>query len=155
MAKLFWLVGMAAALVTVASGQSDQFSKYNRVEAYEARPNVLMMPRYTTSNQVCEIGFQKRLYSPNLVSTISDFSSQEIDELLDEFAPENVRGPRVVGLVPGNAVLFSGRVMTTSREYQNVVVRTYSAQFDGWKKGTIYTSGEIVMTITWKGRSCK
>jgi hypothetical protein len=154
MAKLLWLAGFALLTVVPASSQNPQFSKYKKVEAYEVRPGVLMMPRYTSDGQVCEIGLEKRLYSPEMIRTDSALSSDEIDQLVDELAPESERGPKLTGFAGRDSVLIDGHVITWTRNYENILVYIYAPQSARCKKG-ICTEGDVTVTIDWKNRKCE
>ncbi len=59
MAKLVWLACFAVLSVMPASSQNAQFSKYKKVEAYEIRPSILMMPRYTATARFAKLGLRK------------------------------------------------------------------------------------------------
>jgi len=96
MSRRLGLVCIASlALVLLgAKPQSDLFSKYKAVEAYELKPGILMMPRYTADGEVCEIGLEKRQYSPELIRTSSRLSHAEIEQYVDELVPSDARGPK-------------------------------------------------------------
>jgi hypothetical protein len=66
---------------------NDKFSKYHSIEAYEIRPGILMIPRYSQDGQVCEMGLQRMHYSPEIVRFDSSLSRSEIDGLFDELVP--------------------------------------------------------------------
>jgi hypothetical protein len=59
MSKLFGLVVVAMFLLPTVNPAHEKFAKYKAVEAYEIRPGILMMPRYSADGQVCEIGLEK------------------------------------------------------------------------------------------------
>jgi hypothetical protein len=65
------LVGLGLTVVLVLNAaltaQPQQFEKYRKVEAYEVRPGLLVMPRYASDDEVCEIGLERLLYSPELI----------------------------------------------------------------------------------------
>ncbi len=83
------------------------------------------------------------------------FSEEEIDGLVDEFAPDSERGPKPTGLAGRERILIDGHVITRTRDYQNIVVEIDAAQFDKCKKGTICSGGDVVLTIRWKNRNCE
>lgn len=152
--KLAVVVCVVMLSYSATHAQNGQFSKYKSVEAYEVRPGILMMPRYTADGQTCEIGLEKRHYSPGVISTISSFSSDEIDELVDELAPESVRGPKPTGFAGRDSLLIDGHVITWTRNYENIVVYIYAPQSDRCRKG-ICTEGNVAVTIAWKNRKCE
>src|SRR5271154_3302293 len=67
MLKLIVLAFAAVLLLAAANPEHDKFAKYKSVEAYEIRPGILMMPRYSSDGQVCQIGLEKLHYSPETI----------------------------------------------------------------------------------------
>jgi hypothetical protein len=92
MSKLIGLALAAVLLLPSANPVREQFAKYKAVEAYEIRPGVLMMPRYSSDGQVCEIGLEKLHYSPEIIRLDSSLSREEVDQVLEELVPANERG---------------------------------------------------------------
>jgi hypothetical protein len=149
-------------LALVAWAQTNSFSRYKRVEAYEVRPGVLMMPQYSADGQVCAIGLDKRRYSPEVIRVNPEFTQKEIDEILNELVPSQERGPKKDDF-EGNYMIISGSGMITTSDYENVSVQTYihvsniakerGTNSLGWPKQNI--SGETVAgAILWKNRKC-
>jgi hypothetical protein len=79
-------------MLNASTATQQQFAKYRKIEAYEVRPGILMMPRYTTGDEVCEIGLERLHYSPELIRIDSGLSRKEIDLALDELVPIEERG---------------------------------------------------------------
>lgn len=149
MTKLIAVIISAAFLMMAANPQQGLFAKYKRIEAYEVRPGVLAMPRYTSNGQVCEIGIERRRYSPGKIFLNSDLSRDTIDSILDEFAPIRERGKQLNDLHEIDLISQVGDSATTLLEYQNVVVvifRNVSSTSD---------EGDFAATINWKGRKCQ
>jgi len=94
MSKLVGLTFAAVFLLLVARPQNDKFLKYKTVEAYEVRPGILMMPGYSKNGEVCEIGLERRHYSPEKIYLDSALSRKEIDQITDELVPANERGSK-------------------------------------------------------------
>jgi len=92
--SLFVLVCSSVLLFLAAKPQSDKFSKYKSVEAYEIRPGILMMPRYTEDGQVCEIGLERRHYMPEMINLDSLLLQKDVNEIADELVLANEKGPR-------------------------------------------------------------
>jgi len=144
----------ALFLVLVAGPRNEKFSKFKAVETYEIRPGILMMPRYALDGQVCEIGLERRHYSPGKIYLSSTLSSKDIDQIVDELAPANERGPMVKedgGLE--DLILESGTQLTTMVSYENISVKTYSNVSPSSNKRKI-VADDIAATITWKNRKC-
>ena len=144
-----------AALLLLDTGMitKQQLARYRKVEAYEVRPGILMMPRYTPDDQICEIGLQRLQYSPGLILVDSSLSRQEIDQILDELVPANVRGKPSKSPADG-LITEGGQSMVTSLDFENVLIEIYGATAStGHKRAT--TTNEVVATVKWKKRSCR
>jgi len=152
MSKLIGLAGTFMVLFVAMRPQSDKFPRYKAVEAYEIRPGILMIPRYAADGRVCEIGLERRHYSPEMIRLDSSLSRKEIDEIVDELAPENERGPKEGGLL-GDIASIDGGSLTTSSTYENVSVEIYSKLLPS-KNLQIAEEG-VAATLTWKNRKCQ
>ncbi len=87
MARLLGSACFAMISLLAVRPHNDKFSKYHSIEAYEIRPGILMIPRYSQDGQVCEMGLQRMHYSPEIVRFDSSLSRSEIDGLFDELVP--------------------------------------------------------------------
>lgn len=154
MSKLIASVVVAMLLLITSNPGRERFAKYKAVEAYEIRPGILMMPKYSTDGQVCEIGLEKLHYSPELIRLDSSLSRKEIDQIFDEIVPSGERGPKPTGLLDQGMTTFSGRGMVSNEEYQNVSIQIFGnfSPADG-KDGA--TEEEVTATLTWKSRKCQ
>ena len=154
---MFRMVGLgcvSAFLLLFANQHSSQFSRYKAVEAYEIRPGILMMPRYSADGKVCEIGLQKRLYSPDKITVDPTLSRDVIEQIADQLAPATERGQKITEVGAGGLILQSGNSMATNTEYENVSIRIYSdTSLSSERGGTV--AEDLVATITWKHRKCE
>lgn len=152
----FSVVGLITGFLMtprVASQAEAQFKRYKAVEAYEVRPGILMMPRYASDGQVCEIGLERRRYSPEEIRHDTDLSRKEISEIAEELAPTDQRGAETDLLAPGEMDLIAGRGTTTISDYENVTIEIhYWALPSGEKQ---YTLEQPVAVIRWKQRQCQ
>jgi hypothetical protein len=132
----------------------ERFAEYKRVEAYEIRPGILIMPRYSADGQVCEIGLEKLHYSAEKIRLDSSLSSKEIDQVFDELVPSSERGPRPAGILDQGMTTFSGRGMVSDDEYQNISIQIFGnlSPADGKDGATV---DEVAATLTWKNRKCQ
>jgi hypothetical protein len=151
------LIGSAVAvmlLLPTANPDREKFANYKAVEAYEIRPGILMMPRYSVEGQVCEIGLEKLHYSPEKIRLDSDLSRQEISQIFDELVPSSERGPKPTSLLEQGMTTVSGRGMISDEEYQNVSIRIFGSfsPADGRDGATL---DEVAATLTWKNRKCQ
>jgi hypothetical protein len=128
----------------------EDFAKYRPVEAYEIRPGILMMPRYSADGHVCEIGLEDLHYTPGLVKLDSQLEPDVIEQIFRELVPENERGPRTVfdGLISG-----SGFGQTETTDFERVSLQIYRKVLSH-KKNEI-TVGNPTVVIHWKARECQ
>jgi hypothetical protein len=148
--KLIGLVCAAMLLLLSANHGREQFAKYKPVEAYEIRPGILMMPRYSADGQVCEIVIEKHHYSNDTAILGSTIPRELIIQIVDELVPINERGP----LLPTNLgreylALYGGNSYTAFADYKNV-----SIDIAG-NASPIGFAGDIVATIHWKNLKCQ
>jgi hypothetical protein len=153
MSKLASLVVAAMLLLPTGNFDREKFAKYKAVEAYEIRPGILMMPRYSTDGQVCEIGLQRLHYSPEKIWLDSSLARKEIEQIFDELVPGSERGPRPPGVLEQGMTTFSGRAIVSDEEYQNVSIHIYG-QVSPDGKATA-TMDEVTATLKWKDRNCR
>jgi hypothetical protein len=153
MSKLVGLACTAALLLLPARPQRDRFSKYTPIEAYEVRPGVLMMPRYSDEGEVCSIALERLHYSPGKVRLDSGLARKEIDEILEELVPAVERGSLSNDL-GGNLITEGGHSVVTNMDFANV-----SVQIVGEDLSTSISEGiverDVVATVHWKNRKCR
>jgi hypothetical protein len=140
-------------MLNAATTTQQRFAKYRKIEAYEVRPGILMMPRYTADNEVCEIGLEKLHYSPSLIRLDFGLSRKEINEILDELVPADERGKPSNDTV-GNLITRGGHSLTTNIEFENVLIQIYGATSPSDRKNEI-TVNEVIATVKWKHRICR
>ena len=126
MSKLVALALAAVLLLHFEGRQNDQFLKYKAVEAYEIRPGTLMMPRYSENGEVCEIGLERRHYSPEEIRLDSTLSREEVNQIAEELVPTNERGPKTKGVGGGDNMSMTGHGIITTSAYENVSIEIYS-----------------------------
>lgn len=153
MPKLFGLSLIILIMLNAVMTTQQRFAKYRKIEAYEIRPGILMMPRYTADDQVCEIGLSRLLYSPELIRVNPDLSRKEIDQILDELVPADERGKPPKDALDA-LMIQDGHTMTTNIEYENVLVQIFGATLPSRHKHET-TVNEVVATIKWKQRVCR
>ncbi len=150
------LAGSALAalfLVGVAALAGTKFAGYKRVEAYQVRPGVLMMPRYSASGQVCEIGLEPLHYSEGLVRLSPGFSRKVIIQVFQQLVPANESGPKAKG-PEGELITRVGEGITTTENFQNVSLQIYSRVLSATGKGGV-TIENVAAIIRWKRRRCR
>ena len=139
-------------LFLTASPQKNRMAKYKAVEAYEVRPGVLMFPSYSEEGQVCEIGLERRHYSPEMIRLDSTLARTDVDAIVDELAPASERGPKSQNPLD-DLMLVVGPGRTTFEQYENVTVQIESAVIATSKKKS--TVDDVAAVIIWKHRKCK
>lgn len=153
MLKVISLACTSVLLFFCASPQSSRFSGYKAIEAYEIRPGVLMMPTYAANGQLCEIGLERRHYSPEEIRLESSLSREEIDRVFEELVPSNERGPKKRGLGGGDEISESGHSLVTSSQYENVSIHIYSAVSSS--KNREIVAADIAAVLRWNNRKCQ
>jgi hypothetical protein len=149
---VFSLIVIAA--FNIGLNAQQRWPQYPKVEAYEVRPGVLMIPRYTASSEVCEFGLEALQYSPDLIRVNSELSGEQIFQLLDELIPGSDRGKPLKK--SDTQISQRGRsvVITTTSDYENVVIRVYAAQ-SAHENGVGERMDGLVATVKWKQRQCR
>lgn len=140
---------LSALVAQFSSSQERRFEKYKQSEAYQVRPGVLAMPRYSSSGEVCEIVIQKDHFVNGVADLGSTIPHKDMLAIVDELAPVDERGPVIKRLGEEYISLSSGNSSTTSAEYQNASVVIYSLNSPAG------FAGDIVATIKWKSRACR
>lgn len=153
MSKLIGVICTFVLLFLAMKPHSDRFSKYKAIETYEIRPGILMMPRYSDNGQVCEIGLERRHYSPEMIRLDSSLSRKEIDEILDELVAADERGPKSKDFGE-NLIDIAGHGMTTNIGYENVSIQIYSETLPASRHREI-VANDIVATVHWNNRKCQ
>jgi len=154
MPKTTGLILSAALLLSSASSVRDRFSNYKSVEAYEIRQGILMMPRYSSDGEVCEIGIQRRQYSPEVLWPSAALTEEEIGQIFDELVSDKQRGLRSVDPLDSLEVA-TGSVLTERREYENVsLLVAYELSISGPKFDDAKVHDNVAV-IRWKNRKCQ
>jgi hypothetical protein len=150
------VLGVVVLLFSASSGR-DRFAKYKAVEAYEVRKGVLLMPRYAPDGELCEIGLQRRAYSPESLHPSAAVSRDEINQIFDELVPADERGLRSAEPPLDTLITQSGHTMTFSTDYENVrLLIAYEVLPNSGKRNTHHVEiGDDVAVIQWKNRKCQ
>lgn len=133
--------------VVACASQAGELKKYKTVEAYEVRPGILMMPKYAQDGRVCEIGLQRRHYSPEEIILDSAISRKELEQVLEELVPVSERGSRIQDF-GANLATISGTGVATNTAYENVSIKYYARSVSD------PLPTDIVVTVRWKNRKC-
>ncbi len=150
------IIGLSLVILIALNAKvpnPQQFAKYKQIEAYEVRPGILMMPRFTSTGQVCEIGLERLRYSPDMIRLDDGLSGKEIDQILDELVPVDQRGKPTKGPADG-FVSVQGHSLVISSDFENVMIETYAANRQSEKKKKVMAT-ELVIKVRWKNRPCR
>jgi hypothetical protein len=153
MSKLIGVAFTAVLLLPFANPVHEQFAKYKAIEAYEIRPGILMMPRYSSGGDVCEIGLERLHYSSETIKLDPSLSRKEIDQIFDELVPAEERGPRSKNFA-GTLITQGGQSLTTNIEFENVSIQIYGNTSSAAGKGGT-TVDEVASTLRWNNRECQ
>jgi len=158
MYKLFGATGIAIAMLVATKPPDERFSKYKAVEAYEVRPGVLALPKYSEDGSLCEIDLERSKFSSRYVALGSLLSEDEIMGSVKDLVTATERGPSIPNQ-SGNTT-WGGQTAITSYEYEKISVTVYSslsirAEDLPIKPGHHFEVTDTVATIQWKQRRCK
>jgi hypothetical protein len=133
-------------LFVLGTPQSGRFAKYRAVEAYEIRPGILMMPRFSADGQVCEIALQRDHYANGAFDLDSTLPREVVTQIFDELVPADQRGPLMTPKSFAGLSWYNGPTVTTGTYYKNVSIQIF---------GPTSPRNDIVALITWEGRTCQ
>ena len=129
-----------------AQTADDLAAKYNKLNAFEVRPGVLMTARFGRDGRLCQMVLQRDRYpsenQPDLRITASKSLGKE---LTDELAPMAERGAL---LKDGATGFVSGNIVQTRLNYENLSID----QVGGFSN--VCVPGTAVIVIRWKNRGC-
>lgn len=148
MSKLVGSLVAAMLLQVSANPAHERFARYKAVEAYEVRPDILMMPRYSADGQVCEIALEKLHYSPDKIRLDASLSPKEISQVFDELVPADERGSKPKNVLEQGMDVIAGNGVVSDEEYQNISIQSYS-------NPAASTTGALTATLRWKNRKCQ
>jgi len=146
MTRLTALACSIAFLLSPGKPQSERFSKYKRVEAYEVRAGILMMPRYSANGQVCMVVVQKDHYVDGVAVLDSTLPREVVTQVFEELVPPSERGPLNTENEMARLSVHSGNGVTSQLDYKNI-------SFDISRQAS--SPGDIIAVIQWKGRLCQ
>ena len=149
MSKLICLACAVMSLCFLEGSQSGRFLKYRAIEAYEIRPGILMMPKYSDDGQVCEATIEKHHYSNEGANLDSSIRREVIIQIADELVPLNERGPLITDMGREYISAYSGNSVTTYADYKNVSIRIFGIA------SPVGSAGDIVAVIHWNNRKCQ
>ncbi len=150
MLKLLRLACVCALALQVTNSLNGRFAKFKPIEAYEVRPEILMVPRYSDDGQVCEITIQRFHTLNGAASLSSTIPREQLIQIIDELVPRGDRGPlSPVNLGREYISLYTSPTVTTYAEYENVSIYIYGIA------SPHACAGDVVATILWKKRKCR
>lgn len=130
-------------MLPIPAQTADQLAQeYRPVVAFEARPGILLVPRFADNGEVCEIKLERVQSLENQAENDAEKSSRTFKVLVDEIAPPNERGREARYFLPDSEVI--GESSRIVRDFDNVVIE---------EDGTI-SSGLEMVAIRWKWRTC-
>lgn len=130
----------------------QRLERHPKVEAYEIRPGILAIPRYSKDNDLCEVGLERLHYSPELIRVDSTLSDADVDNVLAELVPADERGDRLKSPADG-LITGTGRSRMYHMDFQNITVEIYGDVIASGRKNDTVTN--VAATITWKKRPCR
>jgi hypothetical protein len=155
MTKALLVLGFIGTVFFAAHPERENLSRLKRVEAYEVRPGIVALPRYTADGQICEIVLEKLHHLATAIRLDPTLTSTEVDQIADQLVPSDERGPKPKGLLEQGIDSLVGNSMETSEEYQNISIHTYRAIVGSPAKDRISVGDIAAATIKWKHRTCR
>ncbi len=152
MSKTIYLALSMLALLSAGTTR-DKFAAYRAVDAYEVRPGILMLPKYSGDGQVCEIGLQRLHYTPGRIRLDSGLSREEIDRIFQEIVPASERGAALSG-TGGELITRTGDSITMSTNFENVSIDIIGEVSRAPGHGG-YVVRNVVATLRWLNRQCR
>ena len=113
---------LTLAVAALGQKSADLSAKYPNVIAYRIRPHVLMTARFAADGQVCETTLEKGQETDSSIVLDDSFSNEEVHSLMDDLAPEGLRGRDLTRRFDGN---IEGLSVTRVYTYENVLVHVY------------------------------
>ena len=145
-------VGLFCAIVAlvVGSNECDQrFAKYKAIDAYETGAGILILPRYSSDGQLCEVELEKQHYSGDTVDLGSALSHEKIIEVVNLIAPASERGKSTMPFGTEYLSKYDGNSFTTFADYEAVSVQIYG------RSSPAFDAGDIAARIRWNKRVCR
>jgi hypothetical protein len=133
-------------LFVLGTPESGRFAKYRAVEAYEIRPGILMMPKYSADGQVCKISIQRDHYVNGVVDVDSTLSREVLTKIFEELVPADQRGPLTTPKEFAGLSLYGGNTVATGTYYKYVSIQII---------GPTSPRNDVAALITWEGRTCQ
>lgn len=155
MTKVVLVLGFIGAVFFAAHPERENLSRLKRVEAYEVLPGIVALPRYTADGQICEIALEKLHHSAGTIRLDPTLTSTEVDQIAEQLVPSDERGPKPKDPLERGGGSFSGKVMETNEEYQNISIHTYREVVGTFGRDNISVGDITAATIEWKNRTCR
>jgi hypothetical protein len=103
-------------------------AKYPVVSYYEARPGVLMEPRYTADGQMCSFRLFAKQITPKMNNCDLRLRDKTVDAILDDLVAAKMRGQRAKDF---GMMVTVGKLTTQPNNNENVSVEKMSAGDQG------------------------
>jgi hypothetical protein len=133
----------ALLLLAGANSQDKVFAKYKPIQAYEIRPGMLAIPRYSADGKMCQVRVER---------VGRTLLQHEIDPIAEELAPVAARGRRWKGLDENIAI---GLGYSKETVYEDVTIVTSGNIYPTCTGLNDYrVTGPLEFTIVWTKRKC-
>ena len=113
------------------------------------------MPRYSGNGSICELGLERRHYSPELIRLDSGLSRKDIDQISEELVPSDERGPRSKDFGGREMITVSSPSITTSIDFENVSIQIFSQELPEPNRQKLAEGDIVAATVHWKNRECR
>jgi len=130
------------------SGRDQRFAKYKALSVYAAGSGILVLPRYSSDGQLCEVTLEKQHYSGDAVDLSSSLPHDRVMEVVNAVAPASERGKITTPFGAEYMSKYDGVGVTTFAEYEAVSIQIYG------RTAPASEAGDIAVRIQWKKRAC-
>ena len=142
--RLPLLISLSLFITISISGQTSSSleARYGEPQRiFEIRPSVIMIPRFNSEREVCEMRVERSGGTDDAISLTTMVPTYMAREIVNELAPESVRGPK------GTSTSLSMRNIWADIDYFKHVSITY------WHRGLPETDSNIIgIVIKWRHR---
>ena len=136
----------------VAQNQRQLEQKYQKVNAYAVRPNILLTAQYASDGQVCEMVLEPGRWTEEKVVLVSTLSEDETIPVVEEMVPESERGKKLKTPL-GVLSAIAGGSITTTHNYENITIDFVGSTRSNGSHNMLV--GYMVAVVKWRNRLCK
>jgi hypothetical protein len=145
--ELLLIVGLSMPLLAQDHpSPRDLESNFSNAVSYEVLPNVLMTPKFTADDHICEMSFYKLPRMQGGEKPDLYIPDADVTMIAMMWASPETKGTGLNGSAVKTQTVISGNVKTTVYNYEHSTMRV---------SGRNNSSPPTFVLIQWKDRTCK